>query len=481
MSVPPPLPLRSEGPPLPPKDSLSYSLSDSLSKVCVVRQQEACGLPALNEAGDVFGTETDLKAKLEKIAPEDTPSYEFFSELVTDYSNQIIRENRLDELEKHLVGGIPGPLRLLVYLKTLQVRFQADSTTYDALLAKARSSRGEKDVFIESLSAEPELKETLRVFNFYVNEAGSRSRPVSDGSYEAKDDQLPPNSFVIHVSQLASELPGVSREELLALLLKLNRLFAALVKDEFLYKANRCLEDLVPAVFMHATTQGINMTDFFKRVLFTFFGDQAERQLLHRVLDFLVVEGFDFLVRFLVAVFKKREQHILGLSGDEFAAYLSSVDLFLALVAKEILPEALQALPNVIKYENEYHLLQANLLNGNHNELTNLKEVNDDLVIKIHELKQQLHSLKSTHTEILDQSGTFSSQLDDAQLAKKDLTAKRDDLQAVYEHLTMKENLQNTIKANKDFSARNAELETSIAEMKKHIEEKQAKLAKYAA
>lgn len=447
----------------------------------MVRQQEVCGLPALNESGDVFSAETALKKRLEESASDNTDAYSFFSEVITDYSNQIVREDRIDELESHLVDGIPGALRLLVYLKTLQVRFQLDLNTYETLLAKAKAARAEKDVFIESLSVEPELKETLRVFNYYINEVAGHPRPNADGSYEAKDDQLPPNSFVIHVSQLASELPNITREELLALLLKFNRLFAGLIKDEFLYKANRCLEDLVPAVFMHATTQGINVTDFFKRILFTFFGDQADRQILHQVLDFVVVEGFDYIVRFLVAIFKRREQHILGLSGDEFAAYLLSPQLFEGLVSTDILPEALEVQPNVIKYENEYHLLHANLLNGNHNELTNLKEVNDDLVIKIHELKQQLHSLKSTHTEILDQSGSFSSQLDDAQLTNKKLSAKRDDLQAVYENLTMKENLQNTIKANKEFSARNAELETSIAEMKKSIEEKQAKLAKYVA
>lgn len=480
-----------------PNLPLTYTLDDNISTISIVRQQDTYSLPTLNESSDLFSNNSinyeNLKTKLNSIKEtigndSSNKSLQFWYDMIGDYSNQMIKDNRIEEIESNLVEGIPESVRALVYMKTLQVRFKLDSTGYENLLRKANQSVTAKSqqLFIDSLAVDESLKEILRIFNYYTNEViinTTRLEAINNDTgiapFDNSTDNLPPNNFVIHISKLISNIPNLNREELLSLLLKFNKLFVSLIKDEFFYKTNRSMEDLIPEVFTHITKQGINLINFYKKILFNFFNEQIEDvALLYKILDFVVFEGFDFIPRVLVAAFKENSEKLLSLEGDEVIKFLDSKELFKVIKEQDI-AKILKIEPQIIKYENEYHLLHANSLNSNNNELTNLKEVNDDLIIKINELKQQLNSVRTTHSEILDQSGQFNTQLQDAKKTKLELTTLRDELQEKYGNLTMKENLKNTINANKDFSSRNSELEKNIAELKQIIDDKNNKLAKY--
>ncbi|ODV67450.1 hypothetical protein HYPBUDRAFT_136662 [Hyphopichia burtonii NRRL Y-1933] len=477
---------------------LSFTLEDNISTISVIRQQELYSMPILNESSDIFSNNTisndNLKSKLENIKETlgeeqlEDDNLKFWYELIEDYSNQILRERRIDELEQHLIEGIPESLRSLVYLKTLQVRYKLEPSGYENLLKRANSSSSTKnqELFLESLPVDADLKEVLKIFNYYTNEViinTTKLEAINNDPgatpLEGDTEDLPPNNFVIHLSKLISSLPNISKEELLSLLLKFNKLFVNLIKDEFFYKVNRSLEDLASDVFLHLSKQGINLINFYKKILFNFFNEQIENTtLLYKILDFVVFQGFDFIPRVLVTVFATNGERILSLQGTELNNFLSSKHFF-SVINEADIPLILKIEPQIIKFENEYHLLHANSLNRNNNELTNLKSVNDDLIIKINDLKQQLNNLSITHTEILEQSKQFNDQLKGAGQEKQLLTQLKDELQEKYENLTMKENLKNTINANKDFSARNTELESQIADLKKSIEDKTSKLAKY--
>lgn len=138
----------------------------------------------------------------------------------------------------------------------------------------------------------------------------------------------------------------------------------------------------------------------------------------------------------------------------------------------------LQLQPPLITYENEYYLMEANSLSNNKNELRNLSEVHDDLLLKINNMKVQIEQLQSTHTEISQQSEEYNIDLTEAEVKRKALLEEKERLQKRYEHLTMKENLANTIKANEEFSQRNVELQQQLEALKKSIEEKKHKIAK---
>lgn len=138
----------------------------------------------------------------------------------------------------------------------------------------------------------------------------------------------------------------------------------------------------------------------------------------------------------------------------------------------------MQLQPPLITYENEYYLMEANSLSNNKNELRNLSEVHDDLLLKINNMKVQIEQLQSTHTEISQQSEEYNIDLTEAEVKRKALLEEKERLQKRYEHLTMKENLANTIKANEEFSQRNVELQQQLEALKKSIEEKKHKIAK---
>mmetsp|Transcript_8428 Transcript_8428/g.10274 ORF Transcript_8428/g.10274 Transcript_8428/m.10274 type:complete len:525 (+) Transcript_8428:56-1630(+) len=495
-------------PALPPRNPkslasvpLTYTLSDSLSTVTIIRQLETYSSPLMNEASDLFTinsvSQDNVKSKLDtiKLNKSDNDSEEdmdFWCTYIEDYSNQLVRDKRIEELERHILNGIPDNIRSLVYLKTLQVRYKLNKETYNTLLKKANNSQTTKNqqVYIDSLAIDSNLKEVLTIFNYYTNEVitpraaklEAINNETANNGFESNKN-LPPNNFVICVSKLVAAIPNLQNEEMLFLLLKFNKLFINLIKDEFFYKANRSLEDLCPELFVYITKQGINLTTFYKKALFSFFNNQIlDTGILFTLLDFIVIEGFDFIHRLLVAVFKANESYIMTLDGNELNEFLNSSKFFDAMSRLEERVEISSVLkyePEIIKYENEFHLLHANSLNNNNNELTNLKEVNDDLIIKINELRQQLENLKNTHSEILNQGDEHYKELQEKEKEKTELTALKDELVEKYEHLSMKENVKNTTKVNKEFATRNSDLEAQISAIKKKIEEKNAKLAKY--
>ncbi|RLV82746.1 hypothetical protein JA9_003876 [Meyerozyma sp. JA9] len=499
-------------PPLPERDHhtgvdtsiLTYSLQDNLSTISMIRQHSLYLTPILNETSDLFGV-ADLQNKLQlwlddigSASVEAPESGSFWKELLLDPvwrpvgdKVDISRENEDKEvgvIEKHLISGIEDNLRPLVYFKILQIRIKLHKESYNNLLRRAINSNSSRDAYIDSLQVDTNLTEVLKVFNYYTNEVisakGARFDAMNNDSVASSNESfsnLPPNNFIIHVSQLIAQMPNLTNEDTFYLLLKLNKLFINLLKEEFFYKANRTLEDLVPEVFLHITKQGINLTTFFKRVLFSFFAEKLPSQMaLFKVLDFVVFEGFDFMHRLFAFVFTFNRDKICSLDGDELQTYIYSQDFFSALAESVAFEEILKIEPTIIKYENDYYLLHANSLNANNLELTNLKENNDDLIIKIQELNQQLENLRTTHTEILSQSDDHDKKLNDVTSKNSQLVQLKLELEQKYENLTMKENLKNTIKANREFSQRNSELEKSIEALKKKVDEKSAKLAKYA-
>lgn len=494
--VPPELPPREPvNTETPAKVPVSYTYSDLLLTISVIRQDELYGLPQMNENSDLFtvggaiGSE-NLKQRLSDLVNDEKDEVvQFWHNLIEDYSNLYIRERRINDLDNHLVSGIPENLRSLVYLKTLQIRYKIHhKETYESLVTKARYAEinKEQEGLIESLKLDARLKDIIRVFNYYTNEkapvkmnsSGSIDVNTSPGRENEATTHLPPNQFIISISKVVESIPNLSSEEMLYVLLKLNKLYSFLIKEELFYKINRTLEDYNSVLFKYISIQGINLESMYKKVLFTFFQDKFEPEKLLIILDFIVFHGFDFILRLLAWAFAENEDKIAELEGDELNEFINSNEFFSDLNF-EIL-QVLQQDPNVIKFENEYHLMTANSLNRNNNELMNLREVNDDLLIKINELNRQLENLRITHGEILGQSESYTVDLDRAVGEKLRLQTTRDTLQEKYEHLTMKENLKNTIKANEEFADRNRELEEQIAEIRASIEKKKAKLAKVA-
>ncbi|KAG7663693.1 uncharacterized protein J8A68_002779 [[Candida] subhashii] len=508
-------------PELPPKDNIpttngidtnsqpiTFSLTDKVSQISAIRQVEIYSSPQLNEVSDLFvnntiGTDT-IRSRIDSLKGEGgddiSEDLKYWISYIEDYSNQFLRStNGIEELEEQILKGIPSNIRYLVYLKTLQVRFKLNpKETFSSLLARAKTANCNKDQFIENLDLDIKAKEVLMVLNYYVNELTNNNNSgqvdsiggvgaanatiIEDGLNETdgssnQSNKLPFNKSLIHICKYLSSISEFSQEEMFYVLLKFNKLFLNLIKDELFYKINRTLEDELKEEFNHISFQGINLNDFYKNILFNFYDDIFELEVSLKILDFVIFEGFDFILRLIVWSFISNKDKINQLEGDDLLRFIHSKEFFTELTID--FNQVLEQEPQIIKYENEFHLIHANSLCNNTNELTNLKEVNEELIIKINELKNKINNLQITHDEILQQSDQFKDELTNANEENEILLSTKSELDKKYEHLTMKENLNNTIKANKDFQQTNKELEQQVEELKKSIELKKSKLAKF--
>lgn len=465
--------------------SIGYSMNDDLSTIGFVRQFEGNTSPKTIETSEYFQDShrsINFQHNLEIILKEkpelsEDPSVEFWSNFIKSDIVELIKERQVESLFEYIARGIPCSLRALVYFKVLNLKYSLDNENYSLLLKKAESYEPEaemKDIY-DCSSLDASTKEVLRVFKYYITQITPNVAR-----------NIPPDRFFIQLADVLSSLKYLEKGDLMSLFVRLNRIFIHLIKDEFYYKANRSLEDFASDQFNHIVRQGINLKNLYKSSLFGFFAGQiTDKKILLQMLDFIIFEGFDYFHRVIVIVVNANKGRIMSLNGDDLAKFIMSSEFFNVLSCKENLPgsvslaSALQIKPSIIKYENEFHLLHSVSLNRNDTELRGLKEMNDELTIKIHDLNQLLDNLKSTHSEIMNQGDTFYSELQNAEKKNRDLLLEKEKLDQKYEHLTMKENLNNTIKANEEFAARNNELELQVNDLKLRVGKKKAQLAKF--
>lgn len=476
--TPPELPPRETVPELPAKPDLpprrstpvySYNIDDSVSLISTIRQLALYSTPIMFESSDLFSNSStnidNLREKISIITLDDNDNDKYWYKIV---SQEIypIEDKNVTALEGHILQVIPDYLRTLIYFKILQVRYVLNDN-FDELLKKAKCSV--TNSYIENLLVSTNLQDVLRVFDYY-----SRQSKFDKSALESYDSTSV--HFIANICKILGHF-NLSQEELLFLLLKFNKLFHNLIKNELFYKINRSLEDLQKDIFVHITKQGIQLNQFYKHVIYNFFDCITNQVVLVKILDLFIFEGFDFMLRLIIWSFEQNKAEILAKNNNELQQFILSPEFFnLELNFEEIL----QLNPEIIKYENEFHLIYANSLSNNNNELSNLREANEDLTVKIKELEHDLTNLETTHQEIIQQSDEFHGQLTAANTKNEELISLRDQLKQRFEQVSMKENLTNTIKANKEFAERNQELETQIEALKASISEKSAKIQRVA-
>ncbi|KAI5968426.1 hypothetical protein KGF57_000120 [Candida theae] len=391
-------------------------------------------------------------------------SAQFWNKILRDYSNQWVTRHEVDKVETEILKGIPSEYRAPVYLKTLQVRYKfTQNNTFDELLRQSTKLREET---VSKLSKEQEVVELVSLVLVVLEGSEASASFANDVAI---------TRYLVSCAELLAVVPNFSREQRFFVLFKLYKSYSLVKQEEFVYKINRALEDKLGS-FKHLVSQGVNLSAYYKKLVpELIYGMFGREEASFRIFDLIVFEGFDFLLRLIAWAFLKNDNKLASLSGDELLTFMQS---------QEFLSEPIDfgkilklELP-LITYENEFYLMEANSLSNNTNELRNLSEVHDELLLKIDSMKVQIKELQSTHTEISQQSEEYNENLMDAEVKRKDLIAEKERLQKKYEHLTMKENLANTIKANEEFSQRNVELQHQIEALKKSIGDKKHRLSK---
>lgn len=439
-------------PPLPPKDT-SQSQRTSMADLLLQRQSEQCSAPGLNLNLDFLsGAQIDLNSRVtESMDP-------FWVKIIHDYSDRSVRLGDSKKLEEAIISGIPADVKPLVYLKTLQIRSIIDENSYAGIVKRAKLAGYERS------PDDSPSDEVTRTLNYILKEVVSSNE---------KDGDKFNKSFAILIGNSVSLLETLKQEKL-AILLKLNALLTRISWDAFTYKASRALEDTSTELFVHITSQGINLVNVFKHLVKAFL---SQSDVSNKIADFVVFEGVDFLLRLILAYFQVDQQLLTEKAGDSLNEFLHS-DAVGQSLSDEFLRKATQVEFSLMKYENEFHLMHVNSISGNDNELTNLKEANEDLSLQITSQKSKLDVLKNTTSELMTQQKEYSERLEKALLEKEALSKKAEELKSRYASLTMKENLDNTFKANKEISTINSDLEAQIQVLEEKVSKLKAKLEK---
>lgn len=394
---------------------------------------------------------------------------DYWLDVIGCYNDAFVRRNNIPDIEERILKGIPDSLRGAVYARVLQIKTSVDKGTYANLLKSASGAKTD-DAEIPLDKVDEDAYELLRVFEFCIRE----SAPIAH-----QESRHRTYHFIAGLTPLLQKHSGLENHDVLSLLFRFAELYQRFPIDEFAYKGSRALEDVAKDQFLQIVTQGINIEELMKKFLAEFYVLLSDDAVKLKVLDFIVFEGFDSLIRLIVAQFVLQEREITAKNGTELAKYLLREGLFSSM-DMQTLQEWIKIEFPLIVYENEYHLMNANAISSNDQELSNLKEVYDDLVTKKNEMIEKLSSLRKTHSEIQSQNDDFKDQLEKAEGERTKLTEMFSDLQERYSRLTMQENLQNTVKANEDISKSNSELELQINELEAAVEKKKAKLAKHA-
>ncbi|KAI5967261.1 hypothetical protein CANMA_003081 [Candida margitis] len=458
-------------PSIPPFDNKStesnrirFQADDTLSFISADRQSELYASPAMNEGFNWLVNDPSFNQNI--VIPNvttDDESVQFWNEIIRDYSNQWIRRHEVEKLESEILKGIPSDYRSIVYLRTLQVRYKFNhGSSFGELLKRSHKYKDD----IGKLSDKQEVVDLTSLVLSIIEEQETNGRAMKDAALDR---------YLVRYAELLTVIPGLSEERRLFILIKFYKLYEVVKREEFMYKINRALEDKLGS-FKHIASQGINWSAYYKKVVPELIFGKFDLDVSLKILDLFVFEGFDFILRLLLWVFIKDDDKLASLSGDGLLTFLQSKEFFSE--SDLNLRDVLELNPPLITYENEFYLMEANSLSNNKNELKNLTEVYDDLLLKINNMKVQIEELQSTHTEISQQSEEYNVNLTEAELERKKLIEEKEQLQKKYEHLTMKENLANTIKANEEFSQRNVELQQQLEALKKSIEDKKHKMAK---
>lgn len=461
-AMPPALPPRDDKPNIKP----IYGLDTSLSTTLIFRQSEFYGMPRMSPQTAIYTTNT---IDLEQVVAAQEDNDEFWLNVIGCYNDAFVRRNNLPGLEQRIVDGIPESLRGAIYLKVLQVRAGAEQNTYRNL---AKTVEGIKTEEFE-MDLKDLLKDTLillRIFEHCLKEVS----PIP-----LQDTRRKTYEFVATAADLLKKFTNLADCDILALLFRLCELHSSLSKDAFTYKGLRALEDKAKDQFLHMIAQGVDLEKFYKNLVLVGINYPADDTVRMIMLDLIVFEGFDSLIRIMVAQMLLKKSKIMELNGDDLVRYIMTDD-FSTSIDKETIIKLTEVEFPLIVYENEYYIKIANPISSNDQELLNLKEVYEDLVNKKAEIVDKLESLRKTHQEIQSQNEDYEKKLSNAQSERESFQKEHSELQDQYSRLTMQENLNNTVKANEDISRSNMELEQQIQELEAAVEKKKTKLAKHA-
>jgi hypothetical protein len=387
--------------------------------------------------------------------------WEFWSQVVVDYAE--VARGRSVELSQAIARGFPGELRGLLW----------------QLIASSKSSALE-EVYHSTLSEtsphEKAIKRDLSRTSFVKN-SNMESLFKIIKAYSLFDPEVGYTQGMAFIT--VPLLINMSESEAFCLLVHLMKdyQFRELFLPDMpglhlrLYQFDRLLEDTLPGVHAHLARQGVRSSMYASQWFLTMFAYKFPLQIVVRIYDIVIAEGYEAVLKFGVALMKRNAETIMALDFDQLLSFLKerifdyyslegsysdepqyrANDLVLDAYDVKLLPLTLR------KYEDEYaeiHRLERERIE----EVESLRNSNGQLQHQVRHLESNLAQLNQEHVSLANQMIHYKVEAD---RLKDENDGMLEELKELRERLAGQESKDMT-----DIEQQNAEL----LETKKRLE-----------
>ncbi|KAJ9063001.1 GTPase-activating protein [Entomophthora muscae] len=351
----------------------------------------------------------------------DNVDWEFWGQLVNNYES--MAKSNYAVLQKSIRQGIPVSMRGMVWQLLAEIRNTGLVEVYGQLLT--RTSPHEKSITAD-------LPRTFPQLAYFKSRDGTGQESLFNvlKCYSLYDPEV---GYCQGLSFLAGPLLlNMPDEEAFCVLVRMMeglRLHFTPAMEGLqvrTYQFERMMEESLPQVYQHLQEQGIQSTMYASQWFMTLFAYRSSMRLVFRVLDILLLEGGDILVKVALALLKDNVDRILSRRFDDLIAYLKSgifdlyqdrTDHLIAMACDQKLPER-----RMSKWRREY---MAEIAKQAEDEAyaASLQGMNDQLSESNKDLAHQLKQLTQANQDLSEQLISY-----------QDALSARNDRNAALEH-----------------------------------------------
>uniref|UniRef100_A0A060TAX8 ARAD1D23628p n=1 Tax=Blastobotrys adeninivorans TaxID=409370 RepID=A0A060TAX8_BLAAD len=369
-------------------------------------QEKSDSLTAIKQLQQNF--EQVREDKAQEAGEEGAINWEFWSEVVNDYAN--VARHRPQELSNAIAHGFPGELRGLIW--------QLIASSKSASLEEVYQTLCEADS-----PHEKAIKRDLSRTSF-SKAANSASLHRVIKSYSLFDPEVGYTQGMAFV--VTPLLLNMAEPEAFCLLVRLMKDYdlRSLYLPEMpglhlrLYQFDRILEDTLPDVHIHLARQGVRSSMYASQWFLTLFAYKFPLPLVLRILDIIIAEGVEAILRFGVALMRKNSATILSLGFDDLLTFVKEkvFDVYLLdpsarrnsasqYLENDLVHDAyeVKVLPVTLrKYESEYaeiHRIERERLE----EVESLRQSNGQLTLQVRRLEASLAALNTEHIQVANE------------------------------------------------------------------------------
>lgn len=363
----------------------------------------------------------------------------FWDQVVNNYSSLAKKDPA--GLSLTISRGIPFQLRGLVW----QVIAGSKSTSLEDLY---------DSIVVEESPNEQAIRKDISEANFALNNTDSESLYKVVKAYSLFDPEVGYAKEMLNI--VVPLLNSLNESEAFDMLVKLMKGYQ--LRDFFilehpglnlhLYLLDRILEKTIPQVYSHLTRQGVRSNMYASQWFLTLFTDNFPLlSAQQRIIDVVVAEGIESLLKFAVCVMKRNSSTILSLEDDQILPFLNdnifdfylikdvtnTTDGILEYRIDDLIADAfdVKILPvQLKKYSDEYSELHR-VEKERAKELEDLRSTNE-------QLSRRAKRLDSTVTELTEEHLTVTNELANERTKTANLQAGNEALRAAKTDLNKK-------------------------------------------